>query len=133
MSWLIDTDITIHLRDQNAEIVQRVSELDGRPSLSVVSQVELENGVYKETELTVIRRPAVDLLVRSFTVLPFDSEALRAYRAILAGAGYSRRKVADRMVAATALAHDLTLITINGRDFADVPGLRREVWRSPPA
>lgn len=32
------------------------------------------------------------------------------------------------MIAATALVHGLVLITLNGRDFTDVPDLDLEVW-----
>ena len=131
MPFLIDTDVAIHLRDQSEDVVRRVENLGERPFLSIVSQVELENGVYKGNALTQTRRPAVDLMLKSFTVLPFDAEAIGAYRTILVGAGYSRRKVTDRMVAATALVHDLVLITMNGRDFADIPGLRLDIWSSP--
>jgi tRNA(fMet)-specific endonuclease VapC len=34
----------------------------------------------------------------------------------------------DLRIAATALVHDLTLITRNHKDFARVPGLRFESW-----
>jgi tRNA(fMet)-specific endonuclease VapC len=129
--FLIDTDVAIHLRDQVSDIVGRVANLGERPFLSIISQVELENGVYKNRALTEIRRPAVDLMLKSFVVLPFDAEAMYTYRTILAGSGYSRRKVSDRMVAATALVHDLTLITMNGRDFTDIAGLKLAAWPSP--
>jgi len=35
------------------------------------------------------------------------------------------------MIAAAALVHDLTVITMNGNDFRDVPGLKLEIWPSP--
>lgn len=130
MPHLIDTDVAIHLRDQTSAVVQRVSELDGRPLLSIVSQVELENGVYRDDRFKDIRRNAVDLLLANFTILPFDAAAMRAYRGIVANVGFSRRKVADRMVAATAVAHGLTLITMNGRDFGNIPGLSLTIWPS---
>lgn len=131
MPYLIDTDVAIHLRDQNSDIVRRIAALGERPFLSIVSQVELENGVYKNAALTEIRRPAVDLMLKSFIVLPFDAEAVHAYRTILTGSGYSRRKVSDRMVAATSLVHGFTLVTMNGRDFADIQGLQLDIWPSP--
>lgn len=34
----------------------------------------------------------------------------------------------DLMIAATALVHDLTLVTHNTQDFENVPGLRIEDW-----
>jgi predicted nucleic acid-binding protein len=35
------------------------------------------------------------------------------------------------MIAATALVHDLTLVTHNTQDFADIPGLHVVDWLSP--
>jgi tRNA(fMet)-specific endonuclease VapC len=37
----------------------------------------------------------------------------------------------DLMIAATALVHDLTLVTHNTQDFVDVPGLRLVDWLAP--
>jgi tRNA(fMet)-specific endonuclease VapC len=37
----------------------------------------------------------------------------------------------DLMTAAVALAHDLTLVTHNTRDYQYVPGLRIEDWLQP--
>jgi tRNA(fMet)-specific endonuclease VapC len=47
---------------------------------------------------------------------------------IVANAGYSRRKLLDRMIAAQALVHRATLITFNVDDFSDVPGLKLRAW-----
>ena len=35
------------------------------------------------------------------------------------------------MTAASALAHGLPLVTLNGRDFRDVPGLELVEWVRP--
>jgi predicted nucleic acid-binding protein len=43
--------------------------------------------------------------------------------------GYSRRKLLDRMIAAQALDHRATLVTLNAGDFRDVPGLELLSWR----
>jgi predicted nucleic acid-binding protein len=53
------------------------------------------------------------------------------YGDIVRANGFSRTRVFDRLIAATALVHDLTLVTINGADFRDNPGLNLEVWPVP--
>ncbi len=131
MGYLIDTDVAIFMRDRHPDVLDAITRIGSRPFLSVVTQVELEGGVYARPELAGRCRRAVDAFLANLTILPFDTDAVAAYRHIVITAGYSRRKIADRMVAATALVHDLTLITMNGRDFADIPGLGLEVWPSP--
>jgi predicted nucleic acid-binding protein len=42
----------------------------------------------------------------------------------VAHAGYSRRKLLDRMIAAQALVHHAVLLTRNVADFSDIPELR---------
>lgn len=130
MAYLLDTDIAIHLREREAAFMQRFDELAEPPSISVVTQVELEGRVYKDAQDIDRRREAVDTLLEILPVIDFNAEMARRYGSILAGADYSRRKVIDRMIAATALVNGLTLITVNGRDFSDIPELELEVWTS---
>ncbi|HYW16338.1 MAG TPA: PIN domain-containing protein [Allosphingosinicella sp.] len=130
MPRLLDTSVAIHLGDSNA-LVDRLGELGARPSLSAISRVELENGVYRDPQWAAIRRATLDAMLDQMETLDFDGEAIAAYRTIVSAVGYNRRKTLDRMIAATALAHDLTLITLNGGDFADIPGLDLEVWPTP--
>lgn len=131
MSVLIDTDVTVHVRDVEPVILQRLSLLDGPPVISVVTHVELENGVYRQPQLTAGRRIALDRALQKIPVLPFGNEELRAHRAIVSAAGYVRSRVLDRMIAATAIVHGLSLVTINGPDFRDIPGLTLEIWPAP--
>ncbi len=53
-----------------------------------------------------------------------------AYGRIVGEAEFSRRKIIDRMIAATAIVQDLTLITTNGADFDDIAGLKLEIWKA---
>ena len=131
MPWLLDTSVAILLRDSDSEADIRLKALDSIPALSIVSQIELEGGVVARPALAARRRASVDILLAVLPVLPFDAGCVAAYRRIVETAGFSRRKVIDRMIAATALGHDLTLITLNRRDFTDVPGLDLEIWPSP--
>lgn len=133
MAYLFDTSVAICLRDGDEAIVSRFAQLDERPFLSVVSKVELEGGVYAKPALTDKRRLAVDALLEILPVIDFDFEMGEAYGQIIQTVGYSRRKVIDRMFAATAQVYDFTLITMNGRDFKDVPGLKVQDWGAPAA
>jgi tRNA(fMet)-specific endonuclease VapC len=128
MPHLIDTNVAIHLRDSDMFMEQRVATLPDLPVLSVVTQVELEGGVYRDPAWAAVRRNLLDGLLSQLTVLDFTQVEAEAYGAIIAATGYSRRKINDRMIAATALAHNFTLITLNGDDFRDIPALKLEVW-----
>ncbi len=63
-------------------------------------------------------------------VLPFDARAAGVYGGLRADLEGSGRPLAepDLRIASIALAHELTLVTGNGRHFSRVPGLRIEDW-----
>jgi len=128
VSYLLDTNVAIHLRDGDSDITARVVALRGALLLSVVSRVELEGGVYRDPAQAHLRRPRLDVILDIVPVLAFDDAAADAYRTIVEAAGYSRRKLLDRMTAAQALVHRATLVTMNGADFQDVPGLSLLAW-----
>ncbi len=128
MSYLLDTNVAIHLRDGDSDIVARVTALQGAVMLSIVSRVELEGGVYRDLTQAHLRRPRLDAILDFLPVLAFDDAAGDAYRTIVEVAGYSRRKLLDRMIAAQALVHRATLVTMNGSDFQDIPGLSLLEW-----
>lgn len=92
---------------------------------------ELE--VLYEIELSPspVLRPAWERLLRDrFPVLPVDGEVAAIYARLQARAVQSGqpRPQFDLLIAATAIAHNLTLATCNPRDFAGIPGLRVEDW-----
>lgn len=128
---LVDTNIAIELRDGNPAISEEIATLGSRPALSLLTLVELEGGVYSRPEIMRTRRIALDALLRRFDIAPFDTRVVEAYGRVVAACGFSRRLILDRLIAATAIVNDLTLITINGADFRDIPDLRLEVWPSP--
>lgn len=128
MAHIIDTSVAIHLRDREPVISGKAAKLPGPVFLSIVSHVELEGGVYSESADIAVRRTRLDEILRLIPVLAFDRADADAYRRIVETLGYSRRKVIDRMIAAQALVHRATLITCNGDDFRDVPGLQLLEW-----
>lgn len=128
MGWLLDTSVAILLRDADSAVDKKLADLDSVPALSIITALELEGGVHARPELADRRRQAVDALVATLGIVDFDATCLAAYRKILETAGFSRRKIIDRMIAATALAHDHSLITLNAQDFRDVPELKLIAW-----
>lgn len=80
-------------------------------------------------------RPASNLrlLERFFTPfrsLPFDDACSEQYALIRADLERTGKPIGpyDMMIAATALAHGLTLVTHNAGEFARVAGLKWEDW-----
>jgi len=94
--------------------------------MSIVTVVELEAGAVGEQ--AELRRAGLDFLSQVLEVRTFGVVEARAYGRIVAACGYSRRKVLDRMIAAQALVLDVALVTLNGDDFRDIPGLRLVEW-----
>ena len=128
MAYVLDTNVAIHLRDGDPVTTDRIAELDDAILISVVTRVELEGGVQRYPADTPVRQARLDAMLRAIPTLAFDDASADAYRGIVTRAGYSRRKLLDRMIAAQVLVHCATLVTMNPDDFADVTGLKIRVW-----
>ena len=68
------------------------------------------------------------------TSLPFNDQAAEAYGRIRARLGTQGTPIGpnDLIIAATAIAHNVTLITHNTREFSRVDSLRIEDWVTTP-
>jgi predicted nucleic acid-binding protein len=127
VAFILDTDVAIHLRDGDPVVARRVAALNG-VMISVITRVELEGGVYRDPATAAARRARLDAILSALPCVAFDETAAEQYGRIVAHAGYSRRKLLDRMIAAQALVHGAALISFNGDDYADIPGLTVERW-----
>jgi predicted nucleic acid-binding protein len=132
--YLLDTNAVSELRRMRPPVRQW---LEARPSeelfISVISLGEIEKGIRRvassddtfsarlERWLTETR----DLFAAN--TLPVTIEISLAWGRIAAG---RTRDTADALIAATALVHDLTLVTRNTRDFADLPLKLLDPWAS---
>lgn len=122
---LLDTSVVIDLGTVDRE------QLPDRISISAITMAELAAGPHATTD-PAERARRQDRLQRAestFDPLPFDAEAARAYGRIyasvlVAGRKARGRRAVDLLIAATALAHDLTLYTRNPDDFAHLEGVR---------
>jgi tRNA(fMet)-specific endonuclease VapC len=128
VAYLIDTNIAIHARDGTDAVLDKLAEHDGAVLLSALSLVELQRGLYKDPAYADLRRLRLDVLLRHIPVLPFGEDAAMAYGRIIAQCGWIKGRDYDRMIAAHAIVTDSVLVTDNGDDFADIPGLKIENW-----
>ena len=122
--------MAINLRDSRGDTASRIVALQDIPFISAITQVELEGGVYANPDISTPRRRALDALLRRLTVVDFNSEMAEIYGQIVAKSGFNRRKILDRMIAATAMKQGFILVTNNGEDFADIDGLKLEIWQA---
>jgi len=128
--YLLDTNILSDLlRNPGGPAAQRVA-LMGEATIctSIVVACELRYGAAKKGSARLSER--VEIVLGSLEVLPLDKESDRRYAEIRFHLEQRGRPIGpnDLLIAAHALALDLTLVTNNVEEFSRVPGLNLENW-----
>ncbi|MCX6392423.1 MAG: type II toxin-antitoxin system VapC family toxin [Actinobacteria bacterium] len=129
---LLDTSTLVDfLRGDTNTIaaMQHADVADLVTSTVVVEELFAGTALARDSHLELFR---VESLLRPIRVLPFDEKSARAaglLRVMLQQKGTPIGN-GDRMIAATAIAHDASMVTSNVREFARVPGLIVEDWRA---
>lgn len=144
--------------DTNIVILRKWIDPDGLPDEMAISAITLaelsagphevrrndEQGMYDEHAERARRLEILQRAESEFDPVPFDAEAARIFgrvtAAVIAAGRKPRRRVADLMIAATAIAEGLPLYTTNPADFAGleslmriIPVARRSVPHEKPA
>lgn len=134
MTYLIDTNIFIIVLKRRGSdgirIADRLrSESESTICTSSVVEAELWTGAEKY-DVPFARRQTLTTLLAPYTILSFDSACVPHYAAIRHHLEKRGQIIGgnDLMIAATALAHGLTIVTHNSAEFARVPGLKWEDW-----
>jgi len=132
MKFLVDTNICIYALKQNPAVLKRlIAQTRTDVALSVITEAELRTGAAKSASPTKTLR-LLENFLRPLTVLEFASEDAIEYaqvRAKLERAGTPIGPL-DTLIAAQALARNLTLVSNNEREFRRIAGLRLENWTS---
>lgn len=114
---LLDTSVILDLSKINAE------HLPEEIAISAITLAELNAGPAASTDLVEqARRRDLALRIESLVdCLPFDTNCARAYglvyAAVVRAGRKPRRRIADLLIASTALAEGLILFTRNPEDF----------------
>ncbi|MES2339143.1 MAG: PIN domain-containing protein [Pseudomonadota bacterium] len=124
----IDTNIAIDLRDNHPPTRERIRTLGRFPVISMITRIELENGVNVEPGIAHRRRDLLDRLLVSLPVEMFTAADISVYGQIVRDLGHDRQRTLDRLIAAQAIARDAVLITRNGKDFRKIDRLELEEW-----
>ena len=133
MAVLIDTSVLIAYERGTLDVTSHVGEKEDETFfLSVISASELLHGVHRAQQPSVrARRLAfVESILARFPLLEIDLSVARAHAELWSNLSREGKMIGvhDSWIAATCIAHSLTLITANTREFERVPGLRLENW-----
>lgn len=129
--YLLDTNVCIRLLNGRApHVVRRLQQHSPMDvALCSVVKADLIYGAYRSNRVAENLR-LLERFFAPFASLPFDDRCADVYgrvRADLARAGVLIGPN-DTMIAAIAVAHNLTLVTANTQEFERVIGLAVENW-----
>lgn len=120
---LVDTDVLIwHLRGY----AQATRQLDAlaQLQLSAVSYLEVLQGMRSKAELLAVQKM---LQMRQATILPMTEAITQQAIALMEALTLSHGlQMGDALIASTALAHQMPILTGNVKHFSVIPGLRVE-------
>jgi tRNA(fMet)-specific endonuclease VapC len=129
--YLLDTNACIGLLNKTSPGL--VTQLHRREPqeihLSSVVKAELLYGAWHSTRIKENLRVLADFF-RPFTSLPFDDSSAEHYGQIRSALTQAGTLIGsnDLLIAATARAHGLVLVTHNVSEFSRVPDLQIEDW-----
>jgi tRNA(fMet)-specific endonuclease VapC len=128
MPYLLDTDVLRYYLDEVENAVDLVTRLipDG-VALSIITYIELYQGTLQTADPTQAQDRLASLL-DTVPMLPLSPATARRCAHLREELKRSRKRVRQRaldlIIAATALEHNLMLVTHNREDFEDIPELQ---------
>lgn len=122
---LIDTSVLIDA-ERDSKVLEQLPQ-DAQHSISAITVSELLHGVHRAApdHVRIRRQVVVEALLGAIEQLPITSRIARLHAQIWAELQTDGKIIGahDLWIAATALAHGLTLATANAGEFKRVPAL----------
>jgi tRNA(fMet)-specific endonuclease VapC len=126
---LLDTNVVVAFLNGDKSVLKRMRAEIDEVGLSTLVVAELDYGA-KVSQRSEENLEKLYRLVDIVQLIPFDVECAKIFGTIkskLRSIGKPTGEV-DALVAATAMAHEATLITANKKHFENIAGLKIEVW-----
>jgi tRNA(fMet)-specific endonuclease VapC len=132
--FLLDTDIIIYNLKGHEAVKKNLQQYSEDPmKISIITLMELYYGAYKSEKVTS-NLAKVKTLENAFEVIPTAKESAEIFgtlKATLEKSG-TRLDDFDLIIAACAMAHNLTLVTNNVVHFERINGLQLTNWTAYP-
>lgn len=129
MKWLLDTDVLIHAARGRPAAVRRRSRETSPDDvcISAVTVAELLSGADRSPD-PAARRSAWREYFAPYAVLPFDHAAAERHAHLRFSMRHEPIGERDLIIAATAVAYGLVVVTANTGEFRRVPQLEVVDW-----
>ena len=129
-AYLLDTNILSDLvRNPQGVVGARITKA-GEDTIctSIIVAAELRYGAAKSNSGKLAER--IELILSALTILPLETPADHQYATIRHHLTRQGTPIGpnDLLIAAHAIASDLTVVTANVGEFSRVPGLKVENW-----
>jgi tRNA(fMet)-specific endonuclease VapC len=132
MRYLLDTCVISDFIKGEAGTTTRFKQtLPADIAISSITVMELRYGLALNPQRVQKIEPAITSILSSVTILPFgivEAEQTAQIRSALKSQGQPIGAY-DVLIAATALQHNLIMVTANQREFERILGLKTENWR----
>jgi tRNA(fMet)-specific endonuclease VapC len=130
LAYLLDTNILSDLvRNPQGLVAEQITRAgEDTVCTSIIVAAELRYGAAKSNSAKLAER--IDIILSALEILPLETPADQQYAAVRHHLTRKGTLIGpnDLLIAAQALASDLTVVTANVGEFTRVPGLKVENW-----
>jgi tRNA(fMet)-specific endonuclease VapC len=130
LAYLLDTNILSDLvcNPQGVVAAQITNAGEDTVCTSIIVAAELRYGAIKSNSAKLAER--IDMILSVLEILPLETPANNQYASLRHHLTRQGTPIGpnDLLIAAHALANDLTVITANVGEFSRAPGLKVENW-----
>lgn len=132
MNYLLDTCVISDFFKKIPSVIHRFEKLSPEQlHISSIAIMEIEYGLKLNPEREIKIRPLWTALLRHINILNYSQKcsiASASIRAELKTLGCLIGPY-DILIAGTALAENMIMVTSNGKEFSRIPHIRIEDWR----